>query len=44
MEVSISLASLVHNEPDWCFPDVDEKYFHFAAMAIGHPLIPPKPG
>jgi DNA mismatch repair ATPase MutS len=39
MEVGISLASLVHNEPEWCFPDVDDKYFHFAAKAIGHPLI-----
>jgi hypothetical protein len=40
MEVTISLASLVYNEPDWCFPEVDEKYFHFTAAAIGHPLIP----
>jgi hypothetical protein len=42
MEVSISLASLVHNEPDWCFPEVDENYFHFSAEKIGHPLIPPE--
>ena len=40
MEVAITLASLVHNEPDWCFPDVDENYFHFKAEKIGHPLIP----
>jgi DNA mismatch repair ATPase MutS len=40
MEVTISLASLVYNEPDWCFPEVDEKYFHFSATEIGHPLIP----
>ncbi len=40
MEVSNSMASLVHNEPGWCFPEVDEKYFHFAAKALGHPLIP----
>jgi Mismatch repair ATPase (MutS family) len=40
MEVTISLASVVYNEPDWCFPEVDEKYFHFNASAIGHPLIP----
>ncbi len=31
---------LVHNEPDWCFPEVDENYFHFKAEQIGHPLIP----
>jgi MutS domain V len=40
MEVTISLASLVHNEPDWCFPETDEKYFHFSGTEIGHPLIP----
>jgi DNA mismatch repair ATPase MutS len=40
MEFSISLASLVHNEPDWCFPELDDKYFHFESSAMGHPLIP----
>ena len=40
MEVAISLASLVHNEPEWCFPVVDDKYFHFDAGHIGHPLLP----
>jgi hypothetical protein len=40
MEVAISLASLVHNEPGWCFPEVDSAYFHFQTEAIGHPLIP----
>ena len=40
MEVMISLASLAYNEPDWCFPGADEKYFHFAAEGLGHPLIP----
>jgi DNA mismatch repair ATPase MutS len=40
MEVAVSLASLVHNEPDWCFPVVDDKYFHFAAKQIAHPLLP----
>ena len=39
MELSISLASLTHNEPDWHFPEVDEKYFHFETSALGHPLI-----
>lgn len=41
VEVVVSLASLIHNEPEWCFPLVDEKYFHFAAEQIGHPLLPP---
>ncbi len=40
MEVMISLASLVHNEPDWCFPEVDGNYFHFLVNDLGHPLIP----
>ena len=39
MEVAVSLASLVHNEPDWCLPDVDDKYFHLEAKQIGHPLL-----
>ncbi|HEY4935517.1 MAG TPA: hypothetical protein VII44_03000, partial [Puia sp.] len=40
MEVAVSVASLVYNEPDWCFPDMDENYFHFKVEKIGHPLIP----
>jgi DNA mismatch repair ATPase MutS len=40
MEVAVSMASLVHNEPEWCFPVVDDEYFHFAAEQIGHPLLP----
>jgi DNA mismatch repair ATPase MutS len=40
MEVAVSLASLIHNEPEWCFPEVDDNYFHFAAEQIGHPLLP----
>ncbi len=40
MELAISLASLVHNEPAWCMPVVDEAYFHFQGTEIGHPLIP----
>jgi DNA mismatch repair ATPase MutS len=40
VEVLISLASLVYNEPGWCFPEVDERYFHFRAEDMGHPLIP----
>ncbi len=40
MEVLISLASLAHNEPGWCFPEVDENYFHLQTTAVAHPLIP----
>ena len=28
MEVMISIASLIYNEPEWCFPEVDDAYFH----------------
>jgi MutS domain V len=41
MEVSISVASLVHNEPSWCFPGVDDHFFHFEGKDFGHPLIHP---
>ena len=40
-EVVISLASLVHNNPEWSFPSVDDNYFHLTTQAAGHPLIPP---
>jgi MutS domain V len=40
MEVMISIASLIHNEPQWCLPLVDDDYFHFEGKDIGHPLIP----
>jgi hypothetical protein len=40
MEVMISIASLIYNEPEWCFPEVDDAYFHLEGKEIGHPLIP----
>lgn len=42
MELCISLASVAHNEPDWCFPEIDENYFHLETFAMGHPLIQPE--
>ncbi|HVY76371.1 MAG TPA: hypothetical protein VG890_16190 [Puia sp.] len=41
-EVTISLASLVSNEPDWHFPEIGSPYFHFSATNLGHPLIRPE--
>jgi hypothetical protein len=38
-EVIISLASLVHNKPDWCFPQINDRYFNLKAADLGHPLI-----
>jgi len=40
MEVTISLASLFHNQPNWVFPAVDNNFFQFSGESIGHPLIP----
>jgi DNA mismatch repair ATPase MutS len=40
MELTISVASLVFNEPKWCMPEGDNEYFHFQTIEIGHPLIP----
>ncbi len=42
MEVVISLASLLHNEPAWCFPEVNDRYFNLKVQDLGHPLIPPE--
>ena len=42
MEVLNSQASLCYNEPGWVFPLIDDRYFHFSATAIGHPLISPE--
>ncbi|MES1250382.1 MAG: hypothetical protein ABUL46_06830, partial [Chitinophaga rupis] len=39
-EVLISLASLARNEPDWCFPEVNDRFFNLSATGTGHPLIP----
>jgi hypothetical protein len=38
-EVLVSVASVVYNEPDWHFPNVDTRFFHFDAENLGHPLI-----
>ena len=39
-EYIVSLASIVRNNPGWAFPEMDEKYFHFEGLQLGHPLIP----
>jgi hypothetical protein len=38
-EYVVSLASVVRNNPDWAFPETDQKYFHFEGVQLGHPLI-----
>lgn len=37
-EALISLATLNYNQPDWCFPQLQES-FCFEAQSLGHPLI-----
>jgi hypothetical protein len=39
MEVSVSIATLAFNKPDWCVPEIAEDHFTFEGVAIGHPLI-----
>ena len=39
MELSISLARLAFNQPDWCFPEISTTYFTLEGKNIGHPLI-----
>jgi ABC-type iron transport system FetAB ATPase subunit len=39
-EVLISLASLFRNQPEWCVPLVNDRYFNLNAQDLGHPLIP----
>ncbi len=36
-----SLAMLVHDNPDWTFPDVDSGVERLTASGLGHPLLPP---
>lgn len=36
-----SLSTLAFNHPEWCFPELKEKYFFIEGKAIGHPLIKP---
>ena len=38
-EVSISLATLHFNQPNFCFPEIIEEHFVFDGEHIGHPLI-----
>lgn len=40
-EELISLATLVHNEPEWSFPSIEDG-FSLVASKLGHPLIRPQ--
>ncbi len=38
-EAIASLASLAHDNPDWCFPKVDESLDKIEGASVGHPLL-----
>lgn len=38
-EVLCTVASVRHDEPDWCFPDLDSDALMLRAGDLGHPLI-----
>jgi hypothetical protein len=38
-EVTISLATLSFNQPEFSFPTISTQYFEFSATNLGHPLI-----
>lgn len=38
-EVLCTVASIRHDQPDWCFPDLEADGLTFRAVGLGHPLI-----
>lgn len=38
-EALVSLSGLAHDEPTWCFPQIDETADCFQADELGHPLL-----
>ena len=39
-EALVALGQLAYEEPQWCFPEVDESTDRIAASGLGHPLLP----
>jgi DNA mismatch repair ATPase MutS len=40
LEAVASLATLAHDHPSWCFPEIDDGRRTIEAHGIGHPMIP----
>jgi hypothetical protein len=40
LEALTAIANLSADHPDWCFPDLDPSAESFAAIELGHPLLP----
>ena len=38
-EALSSFANLYFNNPEWCFPKINNNHFNFKATNLGHPLI-----
>jgi len=38
-EALSSFANLYFNNPEWCFPKINNNHFNFEATNLGHPLI-----
>ena len=39
LEALSALATLAHDHPDWCWPELDEGEASFEADGLGHPLL-----
>jgi hypothetical protein len=39
LEALCSLATLAHDQPDWCFPTLDAGAIAIDATALGHPML-----
>lgn len=40
VEALAALGMLAHDNPRWCFPELDEHADRLTAVALGHPLLP----
>jgi DNA mismatch repair ATPase MutS len=42
METLVSLSCLAHNNPEWCYPIIDNKHLSLNTRSAGHPLLHPR--
>jgi hypothetical protein len=40
LEALCSMSALAHDEPDWCFPEMDNTATTIDAAQLGHPMLP----
>ncbi|MEO7444592.1 MAG: hypothetical protein ABIU55_03785 [Ferruginibacter sp.] len=41
MEALVGFSTIAFNNPDWCFPSIENGHFNISATELGHPLINP---